>query len=172
MVSVDARHTGEPGFESLLRHFFKNLTQHLALPGPPAGQTVQHPPLYDHKPVVEPFENRWTIRYSGKVIHWTIRKVVHPCWTNSLVDNPQVDKTTIKSCTTFLQQFLNFWENYCFCLEYDVCAFQHTQPMDVGISNQNANNDLVRIKGSVVRDSEWQKSVKREMGFLSESTYW
>ena len=27
MVSVDARHTGELGFESLLRHFFKNLNQ-------------------------------------------------------------------------------------------------------------------------------------------------
>ena len=92
---MDAQHAGEPGFESLLRHFFKNLTQHLALPESPAGQTVFHPPVYIHKPVVKSFENRWSIRYSGKVIHWTIRKVVHLCWTNSLVDNPQVDKTTI-----------------------------------------------------------------------------
>ena len=32
MVSVDAWCTGEPGYKSLLRHFFQNLTQHLALP--------------------------------------------------------------------------------------------------------------------------------------------
>jgi hypothetical protein len=95
MVSVDAQQTGEPGFKSLLRHFFKNLTQHLALPLSPAGQKNRHPPLYVHKPVVNSFENRWTICYSGKVIHWTIRKVVHPCWTNSLVGNLQVDETTI-----------------------------------------------------------------------------
>ena len=56
MVSVDVRQSGELGFESLLRHFFKNLNQHLALQGPPAGQTVRHPPLYDHKPVVKPFK--------------------------------------------------------------------------------------------------------------------
>ena len=42
MVSVGARHTGELGFDSLLRNFFKNLTQHLALPESPAGQTVRH----------------------------------------------------------------------------------------------------------------------------------
>ena len=78
IVSVDAQHAGEPWFESLLRHFFKNLTQHLALPESPAGQTVRHPPLYVHKPVVDSFENRWTIRYIGKVIQWTIGKVVHP----------------------------------------------------------------------------------------------
>ena len=36
-----------------------------------------------------------TKRNSGKVIHWSIRKVVHPCWTIRLVDNPQVDITTI-----------------------------------------------------------------------------
>jgi hypothetical protein len=30
-----------------------------------------------------------------------------------------------------------------FSLEYDVCAFQHTEPMDVGMSNQNNNNDIV-----------------------------
>ena len=109
MVSVDARHTGELGLESLLRHFFKNLNQPLALQGPPAGQTVRHPPLYDHKPVVKPFKKWWTIRYSGKVIHWiTIRKVVHPCWTNSLVDNPQVGKTTmnqIKHCASKVNQY-------------------------------------------------------------------
>ena len=84
MVNVDAQHTGEPEFESLLRHFFKNLTQPLALPESPAGQTVCHPPLSVHKPVDEPFVNRWTIR-----------KVVHPCWTIRLVDNPQVGKTTM-----------------------------------------------------------------------------
>ena len=84
MVFMDARHTGEPGFDSLLRHFFKNLTQHLALPESPAGQTVCHPPLYVHKPVVESFKNRWTIR-----------KVDHPCWLICLVDNPQVGKTTM-----------------------------------------------------------------------------
>ena len=78
-VSMDAWHTGVPGFDSLFRHFFKNLTQHLA-----AGQTVCHPPLYAHKPVVESFENRWTIRM-----------VDHPCWTIRLVDNPQVGKTTM-----------------------------------------------------------------------------
>ena len=60
MVSVYGRHTSEQGFQSLLRHFFKNLTKHLALPESPAGQTVCHPPLYIHKPVVESFENRWT----------------------------------------------------------------------------------------------------------------
>jgi len=47
MVSVDTRHAGEPGFDSLLRHFFKNLNQHLALQGLHAGQTVLHPPLYN-----------------------------------------------------------------------------------------------------------------------------
>ena len=41
MVSMDAQHAGEPGFDSLLRHFFKNLTQHLALPVPPGGVTVR-----------------------------------------------------------------------------------------------------------------------------------
>ena len=95
MVSVDARHTGELGFDSLLRHFFKNLNQHLALQGPPDGHTVHPPPPYDHKPVVKQFKKWWAIHSSGKVIHWTIRKVVHPCWTNILVDNPQVGKTTM-----------------------------------------------------------------------------
>jgi len=84
MVSVDARHTGEPGFESHLRHFFKNCTQHLALPESPAGQTVWHPPLYDHKPVVKSIEKWCTIRYSGQSVAWSICTVVHPCWTNSL----------------------------------------------------------------------------------------
>ena len=31
----------------------------------------------------------------GEFIGWTIRKVVHPCRSNSLVDNPQADKSTI-----------------------------------------------------------------------------
>ena len=65
MVSMDARHAGEPGFNFLLRHFFENLTQHLALLGPPAGQTVCHTPLYDQKPMVKPFEKWWTIRCLG-----------------------------------------------------------------------------------------------------------
>jgi len=43
MVSMDARHTGELRFDSLLRHFFKNSNQHLAWPGPPGGVTVRHP---------------------------------------------------------------------------------------------------------------------------------
>ena len=40
MVSMGARHTGDLGFDSLLRHFFVNLNQHLALTGPPGGHTV------------------------------------------------------------------------------------------------------------------------------------
>jgi len=36
-----------------------------------------------------------TIRYGGQSVARTIRKVVHPCWTVHLVDNPQVGKTTI-----------------------------------------------------------------------------
>ena len=42
MVSMDARHTGDLRFDSLLRHFFKTFNQHLALQGPPGGQTVRH----------------------------------------------------------------------------------------------------------------------------------
>ena len=98
MVSVGARHTGELGFESLLRHFFKYLTQHLALPESPAGQTVPHPPLYVHKPVVDSFENLWTIR-----------KVVHPCWTICLVDNPQVGKTTMNRWNCFTKPYCWQW---------------------------------------------------------------
>ena len=95
MVSMGARQTGDLGFESLLRHFFKNLTQHLALPESPAGQTVRHPSLYVHKPVVDSFENRWTIHYSGQSVPWTILKVDHQCWLIRGVDNPQVGKTTM-----------------------------------------------------------------------------
>ena len=40
MVSKEARHTGDLGLNSLLRHFFINLNQHLASPGPPGGHTV------------------------------------------------------------------------------------------------------------------------------------
>ena len=37
IVSMDARHTGDLGFDSLLGHYFKYLNQHLALPRPPGG---------------------------------------------------------------------------------------------------------------------------------------
>jgi len=40
---MDARQTGDLGFDSLLRHFFINSNQHFALPGPPGGQTVGPP---------------------------------------------------------------------------------------------------------------------------------
>jgi len=49
-------------------------------------------------PVVEPTGGACklaTIRYGGQSVARTIRKVVHPCWTIRLVDNPQVGKTTI-----------------------------------------------------------------------------
>ena len=109
---MDAQQTGEHRFESLLRHFFKNLTQHLALAESLAGQTVRHPPLYDHKAVVKPFKNRWSIHYIGKVIHGTIRKVAHPCWSIRLVDNRQVDETTMKlwKYPTFFFQLI--WYTY------------------------------------------------------------
>ena len=42
MVSMDARQTSEIGFDSLLRHFFKNSNKHLALPGHPGGVTIWH----------------------------------------------------------------------------------------------------------------------------------
>jgi len=51
-------------------------------------------------PVVEPTGGACklaTIGYSGQSVARTIRKVVHPCWTIRLVDNPQVGKLTINS---------------------------------------------------------------------------
>jgi len=115
MVSMDARHAGELGFDSPLRHFFKNLNQHLALQRPPNGHTVRHPPPYDHKPVVKQFKIWWSIHSSGNVIHWTIRKGVHPCWTNSLVDNPQVDKTTMNRLCMCADKF-SLYNKAMFCL--------------------------------------------------------
>ena len=87
MVSMDARRTGELGFNSLLRHFIKNLNQHLALQGPPGGQTVCHYLPKSTKPVDNPL--------GGESIGWTNRKVVHPNRSNSLVDNPEVEETTM-----------------------------------------------------------------------------
>jgi len=49
-------------------------------------------------PVFEPTGGAYklaAIRYSGQSVAWTIRKVVHLCWTIRLVDNPQVGKPTI-----------------------------------------------------------------------------
>ena len=37
----------------------------------------------------------WVNSLGGEFIGWTICKEVHPCRSNSLVDNPQVDKSTI-----------------------------------------------------------------------------
>ena len=31
----------------------------------------------------------------GESVGWTIRKVVHPCRSNRLVDNPEVEETTM-----------------------------------------------------------------------------
>ena len=49
-------------------------------------------------PVVDPLGGACklaTNRYSGQSVAWTIRTAVHPCWTFRLVDNLQVDTTTI-----------------------------------------------------------------------------
>jgi len=109
---MDAQHTGELGFDSLLRHFFKNFNQHLALQGLPDGQTVCHPPSYDHKPVVKQLEKWWTIRYNGKVIPrytgqflrwfihagptvwWTIRKWIKQPWIIISIRNRHDEKFT------------------------------------------------------------------------------
>jgi len=81
MVSVGAQHTG--------KLFFKNLTQHLALPESPAGQTVrQHlftstnqwmnhlksggPSILVDKHYSGQFV-RWFI-HAGPTVWWTIRK--------------------------------------------------------------------------------------------------
>ena len=37
----------------------------------------------------------------GEFIGWTNRKVVHPCRSNRLVDNPQVDETTLHLITSW-----------------------------------------------------------------------
>ncbi len=60
---MDARHTRELGFDYLLRHFFKNLNQYLALQGPPGGQTVRHHLPASTKPVV----NLWRGQSRGGV---------------------------------------------------------------------------------------------------------
>ena len=65
MVNMDARHTGDHRLNSILRHFFKNSNQHLALQGPPGGQTVPHPLPTSTKPV----ENSWGGQSGG----WSIR---------------------------------------------------------------------------------------------------
>ena len=98
MVSVGARHTGELGFESLLRHFFKNLTQHLALPESPAGQTVCHHLFTSTNQWMNHSKSggpsvlvdkhysgqlvRWFI-HAGPTVWWTIRKWMKQPWINS-----------------------------------------------------------------------------------------
>jgi len=59
---MHAQHTG-----GLLRHFFKNLNKHLALQGPPGGQTVRHHLPMSTNPVDNPL--------GGEFIGWTNRKV-------------------------------------------------------------------------------------------------
>jgi hypothetical protein len=59
-------------------------------------------------PVVEPTGGAYklaTIRYGGQSVARTICKVVHPCWTIRLVDNPQVGKTTIHRLNLFNVEF-------------------------------------------------------------------
>ena len=117
MGSVGARHTGELRFESLLRHFFKNLTQHLALPESPAGQTVRHQ-LFTSS-------NQWMNHsksggpsvlvdkyYSGQFVRWFIHGGPTVWWTDSLVDNPEVDETTMNqiSRSAFVLNASNFLE--------------------------------------------------------------
>ena len=60
-------------------------------------------------PVVEPTGGACklaTIRYGGQSVAQTIRKVVLPCWTIRLVDNPQVGKTTIHQNFAYLLRAL------------------------------------------------------------------
>ena len=106
---MDPRHTGELGFDSLLRHFFKNLNQHLALQGPPGGQTVCH-----HLPTsTKPVDNMLGGEFGG----WTIRKVVHPSRSNRLVDNPEVEETMMNllNCIGTMQRLTVFNFNKFLC---------------------------------------------------------
>jgi len=106
LVSTDARHTGELGFDSLLRHFFKNLNQHLALPGPPGGQTVgpQFPAQVDN---LFWWTNGASTTSQCPQNRWISVMLVHPTRLKCLVDNPEVEKATmnqnsnhdIKVCT-------------------------------------------------------------------------
>ena len=95
MVNVDTWHTGVPGFDSLWRHFFTNLTQHLALPETPAGQTVRHHLCTSTNQWMNHLKSGGPSILVDKHYRGQFRKVVHPCWTNSLVDNPEVDETTM-----------------------------------------------------------------------------
>ena len=73
--------------DSLLKHIFKNWNQHLALQGPPGDQTIRH-----HLPTSTKLVDNLL---GGESIGWTNRKVVHPCRSNRLVDNPEVEETTM-----------------------------------------------------------------------------
>ena len=81
MVSMDAGHTGDLGFDSLLRNFYKNSNQHLALQGPPGGPTVCHHLPTSTKPEDNTYGGesgggqfvRWFIQL-GQTVWWTIRK--------------------------------------------------------------------------------------------------
>jgi len=68
LVSMDAWHTRELGFDSLLRHFFKNSTHHLALPGHPHSTSTQSGPSIEKLVFL-----RWRWRIMDVSLRWTIR---------------------------------------------------------------------------------------------------
>jgi len=95
---MDSQSAGGHGFYSLLRHFFQNSNQHLALPVSHGGKTVRH-----HLPT--------STKLGDNVLRWPIR-IMDSLWgvqsggEKPGVDKPWVEKTTMNPVTFELKNQL------------------------------------------------------------------